>query len=360
MVDEAHRRIYGGDFTVLHGDAPRLPPPKSYVDGVLADDPFRWLDAEHANLCAAVELTAASGMAEASWDLACTLVTAFEARCLFDDWLRTHEQALAAVRAAGNRRGEAALLCSLGSLWLTRARPDKVADEYLLPALATFTELGDRHGAALALRDLGLLDRGYRDGSRARELFEQALDGFRAADDLMGQAHVLGELAKIDIDAGLLDQAERRLSLAVETGGSAANHRVTAQLRFRMSELMISQGRYAEARTVLTELVEKVRAVGDIVGESRIQHRLGRVHAKLGEFDAAEQAMLTAAGLRERAMEHTGRAEVLLELAGVLAEHDRTARAAELLTQAMASFTEHDLTDPLRRATTLLAGLGTA
>lgn len=360
IVDEAHRRIYGGDFTVLHGDAPRLPPPQSYLDAVLADDPFRWLDAEHANLCAAVELAAASGLAEACWDLACTLVTAFEARCLFDDWARTHDQALTAVRAAGLRRGEAALLCSLGSLRLSRARPDEVAEEYLLPALTMFTELGDRHGAALALRDLGLLDRGHRDGRRATELFEQALDGFRAVGDLIGQAHVLGELAKIDIDAGRFEQAEQRLSIAVEIAGSAANHRVTAQLRFRMSELMISRGRHTEARTVLTELVGKVRAAGDIVGESRIQHRLGRVHAKLGEFDAAEQAMLTAAGLREQAMEHSGRAEVLLELAGVLAEHGETGRAADLLTSAVASFSEHDLTDPLRRATTLLAGLGSA
>lgn len=219
IVDEAHRRIYGGDFTVLHGDAPRLPPPQSYMDGVLADDPFRWLDAEHANLCAAVELAAASGLAEASWDLACTLATAFEAQCLFDDWARTHERALTAVRAAGNRRGEAALLRSLGSLWRSRARPDEVADKYLLPALAMFAELGDRRGAALALRDLGLLDRGYLDGKRAYELFEQA------------------------------------------------------------------------------------------------EHRLGRVHAKLGQFDAAE---------------------------------------------AKVSFIEHDLADPLRRATTLLAGLESA
>ena len=76
-------------------------------------DPFLWLESEHTNLCSAVAL-GATPACEACWDLAVTLVTLFESRCYFDDWERTHQQALAAVRAAGNRRGVAALQCSLG------------------------------------------------------------------------------------------------------------------------------------------------------------------------------------------------------------------------------------------------------
>ncbi|MGW7052613.1 AfsR/SARP family transcriptional regulator [Streptomyces sp. NPDC054887] len=50
LAEVAHRRIYGGDFTVLHGTAPRWLPPAAHVDELLAD-PLEWLDSEHANLC---------------------------------------------------------------------------------------------------------------------------------------------------------------------------------------------------------------------------------------------------------------------------------------------------------------------
>jgi hypothetical protein len=138
-----------------------------------------------------VLLTADSGLDDHCWDLAVSLVTLFEARCYFDDWERTHRVALAAARRRGNRRGVAAVRCSLGSLHLSRGQLN-AAERELEPALGEFEELGDRHGAALAMRNLALLDhtRGTKD--RARERYATALAGFRAVGDLIGQAHVLG------------------------------------------------------------------------------------------------------------------------------------------------------------------------
>ena len=146
LAAEAHRRIYGGDFTVLHGPAPRRPPPADYSDRVLTD-PLAWLEAEHDNLCSVVRTTAEAGLDEWSWDLAGILVALFEARCSYEDWESTHESALAAVRAAGNARGEAAVLCSLGSMHLSRGRPEQAAGP-LARALETFTALGDELGLA--------------------------------------------------------------------------------------------------------------------------------------------------------------------------------------------------------------------
>ncbi len=92
-----------GDFTVLHGDAPRWEPPASYTEEVLAD-PLAWLDAEQTALCRMVEHAADEGLHDLSWDLATSLVTLFEVRGHYDLWEQTHLRALAAVRKAGNLR----------------------------------------------------------------------------------------------------------------------------------------------------------------------------------------------------------------------------------------------------------------
>ncbi|GAA1298487.1 hypothetical protein GCM10009634_55070 [Saccharothrix xinjiangensis] len=348
LAGEAHARVYGGDFTSLHGEAPRWQAPRSHVDRLLAD-PLVWLESERPNLCAVVELTAAEGMAEACWDLAVTLVTLFEARCYFDDWERTHQQALAAVRLAGNARGEAALLCSLASLQLSWSRA-RVAHQLVSPALRTFEELNDVRGLALARRNLALAHHRLGENEQAAPAYLASLEGFRLAGDPVGQAYVLTQVAQIDLEGGDHELAAGRLYEALDICREFGNQRVEVQVRYRLSDLMARQGRHAEAEGSLTELLGVVRAGGDVVGEARVLHKLAVVKLARGDQETAEALLRAALEVRERAMDHGGAAETRAELAVVLAGRGDRAQAVGLLGRAITTFAERNMSAARLRA----------
>lgn len=85
MAEEAHRRVYGGDYLLVHGDAPRWHPPQKVMETEL-HSPMDWLDSERANLCSVVGLAADAGLDEVCWDLASSLVTLFERRSYLSLW----------------------------------------------------------------------------------------------------------------------------------------------------------------------------------------------------------------------------------------------------------------------------------
>ncbi|MEV6948657.1 BTAD domain-containing putative transcriptional regulator [Streptomyces sp. NPDC051172] len=356
LASQAHRRLYGGDYTVLHGEGPRWLPPSRYADGLLAD-PLLWLESEHSHLCSAVGLAAANGLAESCWDLAVSLVALFEERCYFDDWERTHLTALDAVRQAGSRRGEAALLCSLGSLHLSRSRPAE-AQLHLKPALAAFEELKDVHGTALAQRNLALLDHIGGDVDTAHVLYRSALDGFRAVDDLVGQAHVLGQIGHIELGRGDEKAAGRHIDEALTICRAAGGMRVEAQLRYRLSELLERQGRHEEARAQLLDVLESVRASQDLVGQAQIGRRLGLVESRLGRHEAAYERLCEALEHRERMLDDLSGAQVRLDLAAVLLELDDREQAVHHLDRALPTFEERGMAEAAERARELLKELG--
>jgi tetratricopeptide (TPR) repeat protein len=356
LAGEAHARIYGGDFTVLHGTAPRWKLPRPYTERLL-EDPLMWLEAECSNLCSAVTLAAETGLDEACWDLAVTAVTLFEVHCYFNDWERTHQQALAVTEAAGNRRGTAALMCSLASLRLNLSRP-RMAEHLVQDALETFIAIGDVHGTAMARRNHALLLLGAGHSDQALAEFSAALEDFRQVGDPIGRAHVLTQIARIEMGRGDQESAASRLHKALDICRECGNQRVEIQVRFWLSELMMHQGRLHEADAALADLLEAVRASGDVVGEMRILRRTGLVKARLGELDSAEEVLRTALLVCEQAMDHGGTAETRLELALVLQSQGNHEQAAGLLGQAITTFTERNMTSSLQRAMQARAAIG--
>ncbi|MGW9453354.1 AfsR/SARP family transcriptional regulator [Streptomyces sp. NPDC055632] len=349
LTQQAHRKVYGGDFTVLHGDAPRWEPPASYTEEVLAD-PLSWLDAEQTALCRMVEHAADEGLHDLSWDLATSLVTLFEVRGHYDLWEQTHLKALAAVRKAGNLRGTAAVRASLGSLYMSRSQYD-TARQALTSALDVFQALDEPRGEALCRRDMALIARTNGDDASALELYRRSLADFDRAGDVVGRAIVLTQSAHIRMRQGEIDAAQTQLDEALEiyegvgyTGGRARTLR-------RVGQLLLEQGRSDLAVLTFTEVLELCRDSGDVIGEGHLLRDLGHAFAVMGRPDRARDFYDRAVAAREEIMDLSGGALVRLDLARLVEE---PGRSRELLAPAVEVFRERRMGRELAEAKRLL------
>ncbi|WP_312871153.1 AfsR/SARP family transcriptional regulator [Streptomyces lonarensis] len=355
LVGQAHRRIYGGDYTVLRGEAPRWHPPAHHVDELLGD-PMEWLDSELPNLTLAVDQAADGQLDEACWDLATGLVTLFEVRGYLDLWESTHQRALAAVTAAGNRRGTAAVLGSLGSLYLNR-RQHQQCEDSLRSALSIFTELDEAEGLALCRRDLALLERFRGNDDAALGLYALALSDFDRAGDVVGRAIVLTQSAHIRMRHGQVDAAQYQLDEALEIYRAAGYEGGQARTLRRVGQVLIQRGEHAAAERTLSEVLQLCRRGGDVIGEGHLLRDLGQVHTGLGNFEEAHGFFDRSLAVRERMLDLGGAAAVRVDLARLLARRDDlgdAARSRELLEIAAATFQDRQMAAELREAEELL------
>lgn len=309
LLDEAHRRVYGGDFLVVHSAAPRHALGER-VEEALLREPLGFLTAEHHSLVAAVAQAAAVGQDALCWDLAVSGVTLYEARAHFDDWRETHAVALEAARSAGDRTGEAAVRYSLGSLGAFEQRFD-VAQEQLAAALGLFTELGSDQGVAMVLRNQAFVERMLGDDRLARSHNERALAVFAETGDRVGQAHVLSSLAAMDLDAGDDELALSRLTDAAAICREIANRRVGAQVVHRLGELHLARGHWDTAREAFAQVLDFARETGDPVAE--VYGLVGTADALLrqGEHEGVRDALDRAGQLAHELGEQRMRVRAL-------------------------------------------------
>lgn len=329
ILEQAHRKVYGGDYTVLRGAASRWQPPAAYVEELLAK-PLEWMDAEHINLCGAVEQAAGEQLDEHSWELATTLVTLFESRGYLDLWERTHRQALEAVRRADNKRGTAALLGSLGTLYLSRRQPEE-SRSALEAALGLFEQLDDKHGRALCRRDLALLARHVGDEDRALELYDGALRDFDLVGDVVGRATALTQSAHIWMRRGDGGTAHARLQDALAIYRSVGYVGGEARALRRMGQVLMQHGEWERAEHTFAEVLAMVRGTGDVIGEGHLLLDLGALNAEMGRFEQAVDLLGRALAIRERIMDVGGAAAVRLDLARLSARLGDDTRTRSLL-----------------------------
>ncbi|MEZ0068074.1 DNA-binding SARP family transcriptional activator/Tfp pilus assembly protein PilF [Streptacidiphilus sp. MAP12-20] len=356
IAERVHRAVYGGDYTILRGTATRWQPPERYVDQLVAD-PLEWMDSEHVNLCQAVGDAAQAGLDEPCWELATTLVTLFEARGYHDLWESTHLQALTAARRAENRRATAALLASLGTLYLTRRQGDQ-ARTTLESALRLFDELGDSHGLALCWRDLALLERNGGDIERAAALYERSLRAFTQAGDIVGKATVLTQSAQIWMQRGDGGGARARLEEALAIYRAVGYAGGEARALRRVGQLLLQRGETEQAERTLSDVLAMVRKSGDLIGEGHLLMGLGEVSIRLGRFGQARVQFERALVIRDEIMDPAGAALARIELARLSVGQGDPGGAAALLEDAITALRERSMGRELRDAEQLLKRIG--
>ncbi|MEU9379817.1 BTAD domain-containing putative transcriptional regulator [Streptomyces sp. NPDC048279] len=316
LAERATKEIYGGGYTRVSGQAERWYPPENVVRRCLRD-PLGWLESEQTNLVSAVEFAARFGLDELCWELATSLVTLFETRGRFDLWERTHRVALTAVQEAGNERGQAAVLGSLGSLHLHRREYD-AAGPYLSAALGMFERIGEARGQALCLRNLARIERRHGDDDRAMALYETAERNFVRVKDVIGRAYVLGDMARITMQRADFTRTRTYIDEALGIFRSIGSDRGQALVLLRLGQMLMYQQQYEAAERTLLEVLAMVRASGDLVGEGYALHDLGRVNVDLRREEQAIEYYSQSARVRERILDHSGAAAVRADIVAIL------------------------------------------
>ncbi|GII54401.1 SARP family transcriptional regulator [Planotetraspora thailandica] len=290
LAEEAHRMEYGGDFTVIHGGAPRWRPPDVDLAEIVRV-PMHWWDGERTSLVAAVLQAAEAGFDELCWDLALTCVTLFEAKAYFDDWRQVAEAAHEAVVRAGNVTGVAAMTYSMGTLHMFQGRLGQ-AEQNFRGAMELFEAQGDDHGYALVLRNCANVDGLRGDHTEMIAKYEQALRLLERVGDKIGAAHVMRTQAKHWLPLGEIERARALLDRALEICRAVHCVRVEAQVLHTFAELRVHTGELERARQELHRVLRIVRDGEDRLGEAHALYGLGVVRHHEGRLDSAESTIV--------------------------------------------------------------------
>jgi len=338
LVEEAHRKEYGGDFTILHSSAPRWRPPRGGV-AVSMDNPIDWWDTERTALAGSIRQAAAAGLDDMCWDLALTSVTLFEVKGYFDLWRETSELGLKVTQAAVNRTGNAAMLYSLGTLHLFQKRLGD-AERCFTAALELFEDDENVHGRALVLRNMALVDGLHGNSTAMLVKYADALEMMRAVRDRMGEVQILHSVAKFWIDEGDTERAQAMLDEALRICREVKCLRGEAQVVYQFSYLYLGTDQIELARQALHRVLLIVRDIGDRIGETYALYSLGMVRYREGRTDSAETTLLHALALAKRVGERLVEGEALHALGEIALAKGNTSAAAAHLVQASELFEE--------------------
>ncbi|MEV5753300.1 tetratricopeptide repeat protein [Actinoallomurus sp. NPDC052308] len=334
LAEQAHIGLFGGDYAVLHGSAPRWPAPVE-----LCADPVAWYESERPSLLATVDQAARLGLDELCWDLACSLWSVFETVAHHDEWRVTAETALAVTRRAGNQRGEAFALTGLAHLAVARQRYAQ-AMEYLDSATRIFESVREEHGRALCLTMAAYVHHMSGRHDQALPRYQEALTGLRRAGDHGAEVICLRCIGQIHLELARPDLALPYLDAARSLVGGADGERYHPQLLDQIGRFHLGLGELDEAERVFTRLAGVTDEIRDPQGGAAARCGLGEVLLHRGEFEQARTLLHEALTLAREAGERLLGARVLTVLGRCHAgEHDHE-RAVALLREAAARCAE--------------------
>jgi tetratricopeptide (TPR) repeat protein len=372
-VDAAAKLAYPHRLRLPVPESGGASPAHTFHDHAAA---LAWLDAERANLIAAIVHTAAHGprpvawlladalrpylwlrlrvvdlevatdaalyAAEVSGDLSAQSITLLNLANLHHRARRYADAAQAATRAldlaarAGWMQAQAAALGVLGTVHRDAGEMDEAAVAYSR-ALALYRADGSRAGEALTLNHLG---RTYWYLGRlddALDVATRSLEFHRESGSRAAEAAALDTLGEICQAGGLLDRAiehhERALALARDIGDRGAEVYALRNLAEAHRDRQDS-GRAAE---LARSAVILAREAGDIRIEADALNTLGTIRHALGHSGEAAAYHREALGLVEAAADPYPQIQSWLGLAAACAglgradealEHARRAEAA--------------------------------
>jgi DNA-binding SARP family transcriptional activator/tetratricopeptide (TPR) repeat protein len=316
----------------LYPDMSRLPVPASTAGPPVTFDSdaeaMAWLDAERANLVAAVRHAAEHGSQPVAWLLADALRGYFWLRRHCTDWLVTARAGLAAATDAGDDRARAATRLSLGTAHHAMGRHPEAIEHYTA-AHDLAERAGWSDGRATSLGNLGGLHSERGDFRQAADHHARSLAVARQAGRFAGEATGLLNLGVLLNALGRqresLDHFDQALALYRRIGSRDGEALIFCNLGFAYREL----GRLDTAHRHLTRSLAVMRELGDRYGETHSARGLAIVHRDAGRHAEALEFAEAAAALASETGDRNGELKARVTLASVHLAADRAGPAAE-------------------------------
>lgn len=271
--------------------AASAPVPASLDDAAAAS---AWLDAEAANLVAAVQYAATHGHHRWAWTLADTLSFYFGLRHLAAPWEATTRAGLAAAQAAGDERAQAAGHLSLAALtWrLTRYR-DSAEHAGTARRLAQRTGWVDAQAAALnhiATVHARTGDFAVATAHARRGLLLSERAGWRR-----GQAIALTNLGSMYVEMGWPVRAVPTIRQALDLAVTLGTRPSEVVNLVNLGAAQYLTGDIEPAHAALERALQLGHAIGSSSGVCTAQRWLALLHLTSGDCDRAEQLAVASA-----------------------------------------------------------------
>ncbi|HEU5156829.1 MAG TPA: BTAD domain-containing putative transcriptional regulator [Streptosporangiaceae bacterium] len=291
LAEAAEQRLANPYFAPLYGDAPRRAFDAETVEALLAD-PIAWFDAEQAAVVAGVRQAREQTLPDLCWELASAMLPYFELRGDAVDWRRCCDDALAAARAAGDQRGEAAALINFAGLYFVQSRYDEGGRCFALAA-ELCERIGADYGLAGALCGLASANRikGALEESRAR--WRRGLEIFAALGDARAEAYATEGLGLCDFDQGRFASARTHFDAMLRLHQAAGNSQGQGQALRRLAAVELETGRYAAALELFKQALPVFRELGDRLGEAVVQMRMAECMVREGRHEHARRLLDT-------------------------------------------------------------------
>jgi tetratricopeptide (TPR) repeat protein/transcriptional regulator with XRE-family HTH domain len=297
-ADAAATRLYPGTLRLP------VPPiagssPSGFADHAEA---LAWLNAERANLVAAVGYATEHGPHAAAWLLADVLHGYFTHNRHMVDWLAVANAARTAAQAEGDARAEAAAQRNLGRVHQALGDYTQAAAQY-----TSALELARRarwvEGEAAILVAIGMTDQDQGWLRRAADHHTRALILFREANAMGGQAIAMGNLGQVTHEMGCLEQAADHTTDALMLYREIASKGGEAAALTTLAEVDRDRGRLDDAHRHLLRSMALTRDIGYRYGEARALYVLATVQRDAGRHDhaceAAQHALDMARHIRD-------------------------------------------------------------
>jgi DNA-binding SARP family transcriptional activator len=284
-----------------------------------------WLEAERANLLAAIsQSTVSTGVwAELAGELAKALYGFFSVRSYWADGARANETVLQHAVRTGDEAAQAQAHNDLGVACAFLGRYQEAIASHQA-SLAIRRMQGDRKGKAASLNNLG---RVYEQVGRYQEAITCLLDSltiYRDLADRQGQASSLGNLGTVYERMGGYQEASSYLQESLTLFATLGERHGQASILCDIGRVQERLGQYQAALISLQSSLALCRELGHRIGQAECLNNLGRVYARLGRLGEAITCHQDSLALHGELDNPLGKAEALRDLGDALRALDRT------------------------------------